>query len=92
MLRNALMSGCDIELFEKKTCDYLPRCEPKRYGGSFLPFEVDQMSGFSTPWLERGLESDSQLSYAYDGSSKVPNYDSNAPVTNYGGPNNRQSN
>ena len=82
---NAHRSGCTILLFEKKPCEYLPKCETRSYAGSFNPFEVDQMSGFSTPWLERGLESDSQLSYAYDSRDRsVPGYSSNSRQQGYG--------
>lgn len=67
----ALMSGCDIGLFEKRTCPHLPKCE-NRYIGSFNPFDVDSMSGISTPWLGTGFES---KSYSYKGSpSEVPNH------------------
>lgn len=77
------MSGCDELLFEKKPCEYMPRCEVRSYAGSFNPFEVDQMSGISTPWLARGLESESQLSYSYDGRNPIPSYANNNP-NNYG--------
>ena len=81
--RTALLSGCDAELFEKRACTYLPKC--RSYGGSFNPFEVDQMSGYSSPWVERGLESDSQLSYSYDGQQNVPRYSNNGLAnTNFG--------
>ena len=80
--RTALLSGCDVELFDKRPCTYLPKC--RSYGGSFNPFEVDQMSGYSSPWVERGLESDSQLSYSYDGQTNVPRYSSNGANNNFG--------
>jgi len=86
---SALMSGCNVELFEKQPCEYLPRCEVRSYAGSFNPFEVDQMSGFSTPWLERGLKSESQLSYAYDGSRQIPEYNQNTQGRPYGAQNNQ---
>ena len=65
------MSGCDIDLFEKRPCPFLPKCE-NRYIGSFNPFDVDSMSGISTPWLGTGLES---KSYSYKGSAaEVPSH------------------
>jgi len=76
---NAIRNGCTEELFEKEPCRYLPECPTKSYAGSFNPFEMDQMSGYSSPWLERGLEAENQvksdqLSYSYDGSAQnVPN-------------------
>ena len=42
------------------------------------------MSGYSSPWVERGLESDSQLSYSYDGHQNVPDYSNNGGNSNYG--------
>ena len=70
-----------MELFEKTPCHYLPECPVKSYAGSFNPFEVDQMSGYSTPWLERGLEAENQIktgiSYNYDSNTRnVPSYSS----------------
>ena len=79
--RNAQRSGCQEELFEKTPCQYLPQCPVKSYAGSFNPFEVDQMSGYSTPWLERGLEAENQIktgiSYNYESNNRnVPTYSS----------------
>ena len=42
------------------------------------------MSGYSSPWVERGLESDSQLSYSYNGQQNVPEYSNNPGSSNYG--------
>ena len=48
---------CPESLFEKQVCPNLPRCPHKRYEGTFNPFPADGMSGYSTPWSARGLES-----------------------------------
>lgn len=84
----AEMNNCNSDLFEKKTCAFLPKCPTTSYAGSFNPFEMDQqLSGISTPWLERGLQSVSRLkapnSYTYN-SQPPGRYGNNQPSSNSG--------
>jgi hypothetical protein len=80
----AQSNDCNAELFEKKPCAYLPRCETKSYVGSFTPFEVEQqLSGISTQWVDRGLESGNYIPIGHSDILTTPDVICSPKVTGW---------